>query len=88
MDGKHANIQPPQTVDHIIIISYKNTRSFVLMAVVDANYEFIYVAVGCNGRVSDGGVWGNSTLSKRLEQKLQEFLLIDQEPGGGDDQPR
>lgn len=29
--------------------------------------EFIYVDVGTNGRVSDGGVWANSTLYARLQ---------------------
>ena len=39
------------------------------MAAVNANYEFICVDVGANGRISDGGVWGNSSLSKLLENK-------------------
>ena len=38
------------------------------MAVANANYEFIYGDVGANGRVSDGGVWGNCSLSKSLEE--------------------
>lgn len=36
------------------------------MAICDANSEFLYVDVGANGRVSDGGVWGNSDMSYRL----------------------
>ena len=36
--------------------NYKHSFSIVL-AVVDADYKFIYIDVGCNGRVADGGVF-------------------------------
>lgn len=36
------------------------------MAVVNAQYEFIYVNVGTNGRVSDGGVFQNSAFGRKL----------------------
>jgi len=36
------------------------------MAIVNANYEFIMVDVGTNGRVSDGGVFSNTQFYKRL----------------------
>jgi len=38
------------------------------MGLVDADYKFIYIDVGCNGRISDGGVFRNGHLSKALEQ--------------------
>lgn len=39
----------------------------VLFAIVNANYEFILVDVGTNGRVSDGGVIENTAFYKRLQ---------------------
>ncbi|XP_041109378.1 ethanolaminephosphotransferase 1-like isoform X3 [Polyodon spathula] len=45
---------------------YKNTFSIVLLAVVDADYKFVHVDIGCNGRVSDRGVFNNSTLGQAL----------------------
>ena len=39
----------------------------MLLAVVDADYRFLYVDVGCQGRISDGGVFRNSTLYDALE---------------------
>ena len=44
MDGKHINVQ-------IVDLNYKNRFSIVLLAVVDANYKFIYIE-GCQTEVS------------------------------------
>lgn len=37
------------------------------MALADADLKFIYIDVGTNGRVSDGGVWAKCGLSRALE---------------------
>ena len=50
-------------------INYKHTFSIVLLAIVDADYKFVFVDVGCNGRISDGGVFKNCSLYKALEEK-------------------
>ena len=39
----------------------------MLLAVVDAEYKFLYVDVGCDGRVSDGGVFNRCSLYHALE---------------------
>lgn len=39
------------------------------MAVVDSNNDFLYVHVGKNGRVADGGVWGNCSLATLLNER-------------------
>ena len=42
--------------------NYKSFFSIVLLALVDADYKFLYVNVGCQGRISDGGVFKNLEL--------------------------
>jgi len=37
------------------------------MALVDARYKFLFVDVGCYGRVADGGVFNSSSLSAAIE---------------------
>ncbi|GFV81026.1 protein ALP1-like [Trichonephila clavipes] len=61
IDGKHIRIKPPSH-SGATYRNYKGFFSIVLLALVDANLKILYVDVGTNGRVSDGGVWGKSKL--------------------------
>nr|CAI5823033.1 unnamed protein product [Callosobruchus analis] len=67
IDGKHINVKAP-THSGSDFFNYKAYFSIVLLAVVDANYNFIYVNVGCQGRISDGGVFNNTSFKKGLEE--------------------
>jgi len=48
--------------------TYKHTFAIQLLALLDADYNFIYVHVGCQGRIGDAGVFHPSSLSKALAQ--------------------
>ncbi|XP_050501018.1 uncharacterized protein LOC126880978 [Diabrotica virgifera virgifera] len=67
MDGKHISIQAPIN-SGTDFFNYKSFFSIVLFAVVDANYNFIYANVGCQGRISDGGVFNDSYFKECLEE--------------------
>lgn len=67
LDGKHVAIRCPNNSGSLNF-NYKHTFSIVLMGLADANYKFVYIDVGCKGRVSDGGVYNRSTLHNALEQ--------------------
>jgi len=66
MDGKHVVIQAP-IHSGTEFFNYKATFSVVLFALVDADYNFLFADVGCQGRISDGGVLKNSILYEKLE---------------------
>lgn len=66
IDGKHIQLQSP-IGSGSDFFNYKSHFSIVLMALVDADYNFLYADVGCQGRISDGGVFKNMSLYKKLE---------------------
>ncbi|XP_049293627.1 putative nuclease HARBI1 isoform X3 [Anopheles funestus] len=68
MDGKHVPIRSPKH-SGTEYYNYKGYNRIVLLAVCDANYNILYADVGCQGRVSDGGVFKNSSLYSLLENK-------------------
>lgn len=65
IDGKHIRITPPKGSGSYFF-NYKKTNSVVLLAIANANCEFVYCDVGTNGRVSDGGVINNTKFYKKL----------------------
>nr|CAH7739465.1 unnamed protein product [Callosobruchus chinensis] len=48
--------------------NYKGTFSIVLFAIANANYNFLYASVGCQGRISDGGVFKSTSFHKLMEE--------------------
>ncbi|XP_041372439.1 protein ALP1-like [Gigantopelta aegis] len=84
LDGKHVTLRPP-IGSGSTFYNYKSTFSIVLMAVVDADYKFMWVDVGCNGRISDGGVFEGCSLQQALDRRSSMFP--DSAPCPGDERP-
>ena len=72
IDGKHIVMKRPIN-SGLYYFNYKGTFSVILLAFVNADYKFIFIDVGCNGRISDGGVFRNSPLSKVLSENTLDI---------------
>ena len=55
--------------------NYKGFISYVMLAIVDYYHKFMFIDVGCQGRISDGGVYNNSSLSNAIENNLLDLPL-------------
>ena len=59
LDGKHIRITRPNKTG-TEYYNYKKYYSIVLFALVDADYKFMFVDVGAEGRSSDSTLWKHS----------------------------
>ncbi|KAL0870611.1 hypothetical protein ABMA27_005572 [Loxostege sticticalis] len=75
MDGKHVEIQKPANSGSLFF-NYKGYFSIILFAIVNANYEFLYIHTGTNGSASDGGVLKST---KFYEKLINEQLNLPQD---------
>ncbi|XP_049700170.2 uncharacterized protein LOC126055353 [Helicoverpa armigera] len=65
IDGKHIVLDCPFNSGSVYY-NYKRTYSIVLLALVDSQYNFMFADIGCQGRISDGGVFTNSILWNKM----------------------
>ena len=82
IDGRHIAIRAPANCGSTFY-NYKKSNSIVLTALEGPNYQFIYIDVGSNGSLSDGGVFRNCSLFEALESVLfpnNDFIGDDEFP--------
>ena len=84
LDGKHVAIGRPHE-SGILYYNYKYFFSIILLALVDADYKFIWADVGTQGLSSDAQVFNHGPLRNGLENGT--LGLPDPEPLPHDDKP-
>jgi hypothetical protein len=65
LDGKHIRIRNPARAGSLYY-NYKGFFSIILMALVDADYRFIWVEVGANGASSDAQIFNSCELKEAI----------------------
>ena len=83
LDGKHIAIKCPKGGGSMYF-NYKKFHSIVLMALVDADYRFIWLDIGANGCASDAQIFQTSELRECIENGTIGFPQADSLPN--DDQ--
>lgn len=86
IDGKHVQIRKPKQSGSLYY-DYKGYCSIILLALVDADYKFIWANVGGNESASDAGIFNHMRLPPALEQGLLGFPDPHLLPGNDNDIP-
>lgn len=67
LDGKHVAMRQPRGGGSRYY-NYKGYHSIILMALVDADYKFLWVDVGTAGSTSDCAIFNNTELKEMFEE--------------------
>lgn len=86
IDGKHIRIIKPEESGSMFF-NYKHYFSIVLMAVVDTNYNFVFIDVGAYGKECDSAVFKETEFWKRIVGDKLNIPRPKQLPGAGSELP-
>jgi hypothetical protein len=86
LDGKHVRIRCPRKSGSLYY-NYKGFYSVVLMALVDAQYRFVWIDTGGDGCMSDAQIYNQSELGELLESGNIGFPPVEPLPRDDRDMP-
>ena len=75
LDGKHVSCKCPPCSGSLYY-NYKKFFSIVLLALVDADYKFVWADIGGRGAVSDAQQWNMCELREGMEDPDNNILHI------------
>ena len=68
LDGKHIAIKKPKKSGSEYL-NYKGYFSLVHLALINADYKFLWVNMGASGSSSDAQIFNHSKLKRRIENR-------------------
>ena len=80
LDGKHIVVRCPKKAGSIYY-NYKGFHSIIILALVDAEYKFVWVDIGANGSAGDAQVFNRSEFRESIENNTIGFSAPDPLPG-------
>ena len=83
--GREAHRNTVSSAWGLVVLQLQGVPSIILMALVDAEYKFIWAEVSGNGSAGDAQVFNNSELKDAIDKS--ELGLPDPAPLPNDDQP-
>jgi hypothetical protein len=86
LDDKHVAVTCPWNTGSVYR-NYKGFFSIVLMALVDADYKFLWIDVSSDGSSNDASIYNGSELKEGLESPNNIFNLPEEKSLPGDNIP-
>lgn len=86
LDGKHIRCKKPPGSGSTYI-NYKKFFSVLLLALVDADYKFVWVDIGGRGAAGDAQVWNESDLKEAVDSGQMPLPPPDHFPNDDQDSP-